>query len=360
LRYRTRNTLLAIKSSQGKLVPPIIGDYFKPTNCSHFFEHSKNFKDDSSIKGHYNKPIVKSKQTSIKPDTKHNTKLIYTGANCRSLISNENYYFLHKILRELEPDVLFLNETWNRNKEGVSIQDRRYQTFFSSTDDMVGGGVAIIYKRELIIKPLFPELHTKNLILGRLSSQNSDPVLLLCCYIPPDYTRRIEALSHLARIFDFLHQRYSTFSVLGFSDLNVDLLAGGDSPSFRRTLRTLQHCGLVSHHSLSTGSQTRVQGSKYAYLDYFLSKDVLVKDVEVKSRFGKSDHYLITCSAESIVPVRRRKNLIFSRVRATRILYQILRSEEDLTGLLSKSPLELFRTLSAKLKCYSLIPESTP
>jgi hypothetical protein len=48
-------------------------------------------------------------------------------------------------------------------------------------------------------------------------------LILLCVYIPPDHSRRSEALDHLSRVLQFLEDRYKDFNVLGFSDLNADL-----------------------------------------------------------------------------------------------------------------------------------------
>ena len=87
----------------------------------------------------------------------------------------------------------------------------------------VGGGVAIVYKSSFIVSPLFPEFHSRNLLLARLSSLTADPIILMAVYFPPDHSRHIEMTAHVARVLDFLRVRYGSFGLLVFGDLNTDL-----------------------------------------------------------------------------------------------------------------------------------------
>lgn len=86
------------------------------------------------------------------------------------------------------------------------------------------------------------------MIIGRLSSNSSEPIILLCLYLPPDYDRKKEALSHLIRLFEFLKERYSSFSVIGFADLNADIRKG-ISASNKQVMKTLEQCGLKASFS---------------------------------------------------------------------------------------------------------------
>jgi len=89
----------------------------------------------------------------VRIDKQNTLKLL--GANVRSLFSPENFYFLHKLLEEREPDVLFLVETWHHNSTLKPLLDRRYKVILSPNSDEKGGGVAILFNENLLVMPLF-------------------------------------------------------------------------------------------------------------------------------------------------------------------------------------------------------------
>lgn len=173
------------------------------------------------------------------------------GVNSRSIISLENSYSLHKVLLTRRPDIFFLTETWHSSSSPINLKDKNYSTILSPDSSVRGGGVAIIHRHDLLVKPLFLELHQRNLIIARVSSSSSRPVILLCTYVPPDCARRTGALSHLAAVFDFLRRRYSSFSVVGFADLNADLLNRPSCLVSKKTRALLTNCGLTTNAQLS-------------------------------------------------------------------------------------------------------------
>jgi len=183
------------------------------------------------------------------------------GTNIRSMFAPANAYSLNKFLEDHKPDILFLVETWHREGHQTSLPDRGYGVIFSPLDDTRAGGVGIVYRKPLIVTPLFQEFHTRNLVIARLSSSQGEPIILMSFYIPPDHQRRQEAISHLCRVIEFMRQKYSTFSLLGFGDLNTDLMKAPPSSDAKNMMRILSQYK-VTAHTYKTGkdSHTRRQG----------------------------------------------------------------------------------------------------
>jgi len=162
---------------------------------------------------------LKTESPAWTPDDQTIQSLRCFGANLRSMVAPANSYSLNKFLEEEVPDLMFVVETWHR--EPLLLPNRGYNILLSPADGERAGGVGIISRYPLIVMPLFPEFHTRNLILARLSSKNTNPILLLCVYIPPDLDRKKEMIGHICRVIEFLNERYSSFSLLGFGDLNT-------------------------------------------------------------------------------------------------------------------------------------------
>ena len=180
--------------------------------CKHEFPINTKYKD------HRAAPVSKPSTAEADPSLK------CIGANVRSMFAPANYYSICSLLESASPDLLFLVETWHKEGHAIPLPNRNYTALLSPPGMERGGGVGIISKYPLLVTPLFAEFHTRNLLMARLSSVSARPVILLCVYIPPDPQRRSEAMAHLSRVMEFLHQRYSSFSFLGFGDLNADLM----------------------------------------------------------------------------------------------------------------------------------------
>ncbi len=97
-----------------KELPP----YFFPppvtTTNNNINESSSNninnkWNSSSKIAAHSSPSFFSTLNQPVRIDKQNTLKLL--GANVRSLFSPENFYFLHKLLEEREPDVLFLVET---------------------------------------------------------------------------------------------------------------------------------------------------------------------------------------------------------------------------------------------------------
>jgi len=121
---------------------------------------------------------------------KNESPLACFGTNIRSMVAPANAYSLNKFLEDHEPDILFLIETWHREGHQSSLPDRGYGVILSPLDDMRAGGVGIVFRKPLIVTPLFQEFHTRNLVIARLSSSQGEPIILMSFYIPPDHQRR--------------------------------------------------------------------------------------------------------------------------------------------------------------------------
>ena len=115
----------------------------------------------------------------------------------------------------------FAFDIQHRQSDNCNLLDGNYKALFSPTDGQKGGGVALIYRRELIVAPLFSEFHLKNFLLARLSSRSAWPVRLLAVCFPPE-SRKREIIAHLVRVFECLNTRYRTFGLIVFGDLNTN------------------------------------------------------------------------------------------------------------------------------------------
>jgi len=285
-----------------------------------------------------------------------NDFLYCMGTNIRSLYAAENHYGLNKLLEDERPDVVFINETWHQEEESKPLPNKNYCILLSQTDGSRGGGVAILHRRTLIVTPLFSEFHCRNFLLTRVSSLSSRPVFLLCIYVPPDHERKLEMLAKLSRVTEFLRDRYSSFCLLGFGDLNSDLVNAPTDSDSKRTLAMLKRCNINPATSGRKGAYTRSQSGSKSYLDYFLLVDVEVSEVLINPPLGGSDHRVLSCNMTNCRPIRRRRRLIFSKKRAAELLAK-MSSGDEMSKLLSLPPVEFFRRLSGRLKAHALTYE---
>jgi len=215
-----------------------------------------------------------------------------------------------------------------------------------------GGGVGILYRHPLIVTPLFQDLHTRNLTLARVSSISSKPVLLLAVYIPPDDRRR-EALSHLSRVLEFLHERYSTFSLLGFGDLNIDFVKSPRSTEAKRLTSIFSRYKIKLHIYSNNIEPTRKQANKVSHIDYYFTTGLELGEISIGDRFGCSDHFLVSCKIMNAQPIRRKRQVLFSKRRAAAFLKEVV-DGESFRELLKLTPLKFFRTLSGRLSDYAI------
>ena len=275
------------------------------------------------------------------------------------MVAPANMYSLNKFLEDHKPDILFLVETWHREGQS-SLPNREYGVVLSPLDDKRAGGVGIIYRKPLIVTPLFQEFHTRNLVIARLSSSHGEPVILMSIYIPPDHQRRQEAISHLCRVIEFMRQKYSTFSLLGFGDLNTDLMKAPPSSAAKNMMRILsQH--RVTAHTYETGADchTRRQGDQGSHIDYFVSIGANLGKVSVGKPIGASDHNVVSCEASHFKPIRRKSRLIFSKGCAGRVLRDMIASDEF--ERLTKLPaLKFFRKMSGRISDRAIMFEPRP
>jgi len=277
----------------------------------------------------------------------------------RSLYTEENFYQLHRILEDQKPDLFFLVETWHQTSSPRALLDKNYSILLSNTSYDRGGGVAILHKSSFLVKPLFSELHSRNLLLARLSSSTSAPVLLLCIYVPPDHERRKEMHSDLCRVLDLLKSRYRSFCLVAFGDLNADLVNDPLALSSRKFSKLAQSYGLSLCSFDQGGAVTRVQGGKASCLDYFFTKGAEVNELTVGEKFGSSDHMTIQCVIEGFVPILRARRKFLSKDRARRYLYSLI-SEDKVQKFSSLGPVKFFSALSASLRAYATVFEPRP
>jgi len=69
---------------------------------------------------------------------------------------------------------------------------------------------------------------------------------------------------------------------------------------------------------------------------------------------GRSDHHILSCEVNSCSPIRRRRRLIFSKARASKLLIEMTKSDE-MPKLLSLPPIDFFRKVSGRLASHALI-----
>ena len=156
-----------------------------------------------------------------------------------------------------------------------------------------------------------------------LSSTSRKPILLMSVYIPPD-GRRKEAVSHLCRTLEFLYERYSSFSLLGFGDLNVNLTKSPLSSEAKKLLLALSRLKVKIHNYKVGTRPTRKQGLSESHLDYYFTVGTELDNLSVGEHLGGSDHRLISCTIMDMKPVRRKRKIIFSKRKAAAVLKQLL------------------------------------
>jgi len=271
----------------------------------------------------------------------------------------ESFYSILKYLEEKSPYILFVNETWHRESQIKTLPNRNYVCLLSSNSEERGGGVAIIYRTSLIVAPLFSELHQRNFLLARLSSVSSHPILLICIYFPPDPDRKKAMMAHLIRVIEFLRYRYSSFSIVGFGDLNSDLSENLSGTAAKEMTEALKLCNLQPCRYSDTNPCTRAQGDKSSCIDYFLSFGVNIDNLKIEGRLGKSDHMMISCVISKPSPVRKRSCIIFSKTKASKTLQTFLESG-DLAKMMRFSALKMFRKLSGLLSRVAITSEPCP
>lgn len=109
----------------------------------------------------------------------------------RSIFSQENFYTFHRILESEKLDLFLLTETWHTQSTPTTLLNRNYNILLCNNDERRGDGAALEHKSDLIVSPLFPEFHTRNLLPARLSSQTIDLIILLMTYFPPDFRHAV-------------------------------------------------------------------------------------------------------------------------------------------------------------------------
>jgi hypothetical protein len=287
----------------------------------------------------------------------------FCGANVRSLFSLENSYTVHRILEQQQPDFLFAIETWHHQEDTNKLINKEYRILLSQSDEQRGGGVAIIYKNDLIVAPLFPEFHSRNFLLARLSSRSGCPLILLAVYFSPDHSRKLEMIAHLVRVLEYLRSRYKSFGLIAFGDLNTDFAKNSQPSDCKRMLRMVQACGLKIHRDLDPNAATRYQGNARSYLDYFLTTGVKLSKVSVGEKVGSSDHCIVSCQSISLAPVRRRRMRIFSKKKAAELMEDLFKPKED-SGkdpeLFKLGPIDFFREVSRRSQSHAIIREPRP
>jgi len=180
-------------------------------------------------------------------------------------------------------------------------------------------------------------------------------MILLCGYVPPDIIRKRQALPQIRQVVEFLSRRYSSFSLLGFADLNSNLVRIKQEGESKRLVEILRQCQLAAHFPTS---RTTAQGDKESNLDYFLTRGVQLLNIEVGRHFGTSDHLVLKCKVTGASPVLRKKNFIFSKSKAARLVTELCDSDDP--APIKGSALRFFRRLSAKLRKQCIIAEPSP
>ena len=346
VQFPVSNNISPGPSHQRRTLEATPSEILPKSKCEESFSSVPGVSDEEQFQNSFG-----TKQDQAEVGTRQSLCLV--GLNIRSLFKVGNIYSVYKLLGQRNPDILLLNETWHDALSKRTLLDSRYNLLLSDGEGS-GGGVGIIAKKALLLMPLFPEFHNRNLMMFRLSSlKETCPMIILAVYFPPD-ERRWDTVSHLSRIVEFLKTRYSSFNLVGYCDLNADLKSPAMCSSAKRINRALSRIGIRVCMS-SNATYTRLQGAHRSYLDYFLTINVELSTVTVGAKVGSSDHLPITSSILSSAPILRSKRLIFSK-RLAREALSYLRDP----AVSTKPPLRLFNGLSTYSKSISLIYEPPP
>ena len=172
-------------------------------------------------------------------------------------------------------------------------------------------------------------------------------------------------IAHFVRTVKYLRTCYRSFGLIVFGDLNVDFAKESNPSDCKRMMRMVKSCGLEINRDLRSEAFTCLDGDNCSYLDYFLTSGIKVYDVFAQERIGSSDYCWISCRTFGLAPVKRRRQRIFSKVRAAKLMVELL-GEDELGGsgadlsLSTLEPIEFFLELSARSKAHSIIYEPKP
>jgi hypothetical protein len=129
----------------------------------------------------------------------------------------------------------------------------------------------------------------------------------------------------------------------------MNFVHGPETPIARKVSKLARLLGIKIHFLREQGASTRSQGNSTSYLEYFLTIDAEVKNLEVVKKFGSSDHMVVSCIAQGFKPVRKSRKKFLSKEGAKRTLVSLL-NETGPSNLYSLSPVDFFNELSARLK----------
>ena len=128
-------------------------------------------------------------------------------------------------------------------------------------------------------------------------------LLIAGLYTPPNYSDHAYALRHFSTAMEHLRERFSSFSLLAFTDFNRDFR----KLQHTRNFENLGKLGFRVHMDNTVNSFTREQKVanrlSRSYLDYFLSCNLHVGQLSLGHRMGGSDHRLVVIEVSRTKPV---------------------------------------------------------
>ena len=164
-----------------------------------------------------------------------------------------------------------------------------------------GGGVCLYIREDLAFNPR-PDLDNINLetVFIDLLLTKTKPILVGCCYRPPNQTDFVDNLQ------DLLSKIPSDSENFILGDFNIDMNSNRNCPLLKKYNSLLKSCGLYQ----IIDKPTRITESKSSLLDHILVsyRNKIIKSGVITT--GYSDHSLVFCTRKIIRECINKQNLV--------------------------------------------------
>jgi len=250
-----------------------------------------------NFKNEFAKPI-NTYYNQFKNTKTNNTNIQIMAYNARSIKNPFNNYSLHKILESNQSDIILITETWKNSN--LIIQNTNYKAI--SNFDQGYQGVTLIYKKDLRVEKIFPELNDANILLTKIATK-SDNLIIITLYINPNCKIGNQTLHKFIHILNFLKKRYASFSFLTYVDMNKDLRHNIPKPlkqSFQQ-----HHIQVIYDNNPKSYTRSQFINNKLksSYIDFFLISQLSCADFKLSNKIGNSDHKLLQIKITSTIPI---------------------------------------------------------
>ena len=141
------------------------------------------------------------------------------GYNSRSLLNANNLYFLQYLLASDSFDIIIIVETWLSDHEVLNLKHGGYKPIHCAHQDR--HGVSIICRSRFDVSEIFPEFSHGELLMVKINCKPEN-LIVAVLYTTPGHSDHARTMRHFSTAMEHLKQRFSSFSMLAFTDFNRD------------------------------------------------------------------------------------------------------------------------------------------